>query len=81
MSGREVECAADLQAARTERDQRDKGHCHGARPRCAGGFTLHVIDDGHRGAAFLMTKWNLTRELPDLAAVAAFLDQAGARHA
>jgi hypothetical protein len=67
--------------ARAERDRRDKAitTTTGARAALAG-FELHVIakDDG---AAFVLSKWELTRELPDLAAVSAFLDRAEANHA
>ena len=68
-------------AARTNRDQRDKAIAT-ARARAAlSGFTMHVVANDFGRAVFVLTKWNLTRELPDLGAVAAFLDQAGARHA
>lgn len=68
-------------AARAERDQRDKAIAT-ARARAApAGFTMHLIESDAGRPVFLVTKWHLTRELPDLAAVSAFLDQAGARDA
>lgn len=39
------------------------------------GFTMHLLAAPSGGAAFLLSRWNLTRELPDLAAVSAFLDR------
>ena len=52
-----------------------------ARARAAlAGFTMHpIVNDGQ--TQYLLTKWNLTRELADLAEVTAFLDQAGAHDA
>ena len=68
-------------AARAERDQRDKAIAT-ARARAAlAGFTMHLLPADGGGVVFLLTKWHLTRELPDLAAVSAFLDQALARDA
>ena len=53
-----------------------------ARARAAlAGFTMHPIFSDGGPTQFLQTKWNLTREFADLAEVAAFLDQAGARDA
>lgn len=43
------------------------------------GFTLHLIAVDAGRSAFLLSKWNLMRELPDLAEVCAFLDQVGPR--
>jgi hypothetical protein len=42
-----------------------------------GGYQLHIIDAGHGRPAFLVSKWNLTRELADLDAVHAFIRQVG----
>ena len=68
-------------AARAERDQCDKAIAT-ARARAAlAGITMHLLPADGGGVVFLLTKWHLTRELPDLAAVQAFLEQVGARHA
>ena len=49
------------------------------RARCAlAGHELHRIDMGAGQHAYLISRWNLTRQLPDLDAVAAFLAQVGA---
>lgn len=40
----------------------------------AGGYSLHELTDG----SFLVARWNLTRTLPDLAAVRAFCKLVGA---
>jgi hypothetical protein len=42
------------------------------------GITMHVVADEHGRGAYLLTRWCLSRELPDLRAVGAFLDQVGA---
>jgi len=39
------------------------------------GFTLHTLSSG----GFVLGRWGLARELPDLAAVAALLLRLGAR--
>lgn len=39
----------------------------------AGGFALHELSDG----SYLVSRWNCTRPLPDLRAVAAFVRQVG----
>ncbi len=39
------------------------------------GWTVEQIEDG----TFLVTRWGLSRSLPDLAAVAEFLRRAGVR--
>jgi len=50
-----------------------------ARAALAGFELLELGDDGRR--VFVLSRWNLTRELPDLDAVAAFLDRVqGRRH-
>ena len=41
------------------------------------GYTLHITSNGKGGAEYLVTRWNLCRTLPDLAAVCAFADRAG----
>lgn len=62
---------------RIERDRTDKA-IETLRARAAlGGFTLHVISDSNGGAQFLVTRWNLSRTLPDVAAVEAFFQQVG----
>jgi len=67
--------------ARAERDQRVQAIAT-ARARAAlAGFTLQLIPSEDGAAAFLLARWNLSRTLPDVAAVTAFLDEAGARHA
>ena len=45
------------------------------------GFELHIVGDGEGGAAYMVHRWNQSRTLPDLAAVARFLDQVGGAHA
>lgn len=45
------------------------------------GFELHLVGDGEGGAAYMLHRWNQSRTLPDLAAVARFLDQVGGAHA
>ena len=72
---------AHIDESRAERDGRDKAIASLRARAALAGFTLHIIDDGNRGAAFLICRWNLSRTLPDAAAVSAFLDQAGAPHA
>ena len=67
-------------AANAARDQRDKAIAT-ARARAAlAGFTMHLIANDIGQPVFVLTKWHLTRALLDLAAVTAFLDQAGASH-
>jgi hypothetical protein len=46
-----------------------------ARLALAGGHVLHELPDG----SFLVCKWGMSRALPDLRAVAAFLRQIGGR--
>lgn len=47
--------------------------------RCAlAGYAMFVIQATGGGSAFLVQRWDRTRELPDVAAVEAFLAQAGA---
>jgi len=38
------------------------------------GFQLHIVTGPDGTAEYLMIRWNMTRALPNLAAVAAFLD-------
>lgn len=45
------------------------------RARCAlAGVMLHEIENDHGKTVFIVSRWALTRELPDLDAVAAWLD-------
>ena len=45
------------------------------------GFELHIVGDGEGGVAYMVHRWTQSRTLPDLAAVARFLDQVGGAHA
>ncbi len=45
------------------------------------GYSLSRSAAGDGPARFYVTHWGLVRELPDLAAVARFLDQVGGAHA
>jgi hypothetical protein len=66
------------------RDQHDKV-IQTLRARAAlRGFALHVISTGHTAdspAAFLVSRWNLSRTLATVGAVESFIDQAGLPHA
>ncbi len=42
------------------------------------GHQLHIIDDGHGGAAFMVSRWCMSRTLPNLAAVQDFAVRVGA---
>ena len=45
------------------------------RARCAlAGVVLHQIENDHGKTVYIVSRWALTRELPDLDAVAAWLD-------
>lgn len=44
------------------------------------GVTLHVLDNGHDGIDFMVSRWNLSRTLPTADAVEQFLQQIGRRH-
>lgn len=60
-----------------ERDQVDKAFATArAKLALAGGYGLHVLDVDGR-AAYLVTRWNLSRELKDLDSVNAFIRQVG----
>lgn len=72
------ESVDSIAAARADRDARDKAITTAMARAALAGFELHLLDDGQRGALFILSRWNLTRELPDLAAVNAFLDRVGA---
>jgi hypothetical protein len=62
----------------SERDAHDKA-IETLRARAAlRGYALHLIDAGGERAELLICRWNLSRTLPDVAAVEAFLAQAGA---
>lgn len=39
------------------------------------GVTLHQIENDHGQAVFIVSRWNMTRELQDLEAVSAWLDR------
>lgn len=41
------------------------------------GFELHTLSEADGGTAYLVRRWSMTRELPDLPAVAAFAERAG----
>jgi hypothetical protein len=43
------------------------------------GATLHRIEDERGTEAYVVSKWHLTRQLPTLEAVAAWLDRLGGR--
>ena len=44
--------------------------------RCAlAGVSLHRLENDHGKTVFIVSKWALTRELPDLDAVSAWLDR------
>ena len=42
------------------------------------GYLLHILSDGARGAAYLVQRWGMHKELEDLDAVAAFARKVGA---
>ena len=42
------------------------------------GFTVHVLDDGAAGCAYLVGRWNSSRTLPDRVALHKFAIQVGA---
>ncbi len=67
-------------AARAARDQRDKAFATLRARAALGGYSLQIIDE-HGDALYLVGRWDRSRTLPDLAAVAAFLDRAGVAHA
>jgi hypothetical protein len=69
----QADCAA-------ERERRDKAIATPRARAALAGFEMHVIANDAGRAVFLLTRWNLTRELADLAAVQVFLDQVGAHH-
>ncbi len=66
-------------AARAARDQRDRAFATLRARAELGGYALHIIDE-HGDALYLVGRWDRSRTLPDLAAVAAFLDRAGVAH-
>lgn len=67
---------ADSEAA-AARDQHDK-LIQTLQARAAlSGFTLHLIDTGAIGPTFMVSRWNISRTLPDVASVESFLAQAG----
>jgi len=69
----------DQGANRAAVEQHDK-HFKTLQAELAGrGYQLHIISAADGTSAFLVQRWGLVRELPDLAAVARFLEQAGAR--
>lgn len=41
------------------------------------GYGLQILNDGDTGAAYLVSRWNMSRTLPSMGAVAAFADQLG----
>jgi hypothetical protein len=41
------------------------------------GYALHITSNGTGGAEYIVTRWNLCRTLPDIAAVSALADQVG----
>jgi hypothetical protein len=44
--------------------------------RCAlAGVTLHAIEDDHGKTVYIVSRWALTRELPDLNAVESWVNQ------
>jgi hypothetical protein len=57
-------------------DQADKEFQTARAKLAMAGYQLHRIDDGTGGAMFLVQRWDRSRTLPDLPAVAAFLEQA-----
>lgn len=77
--------AADDQAViRADIDRRDK-QIVTLKARCAlAGYALHILDAGSgiststSTSTFMIQKWGLVRELPDVTAVERFLEQAGA---
>lgn len=44
------------------------------------GFVLQRIDDADGRAAYLVSRWNMSRSLPDLSAVHDFAERAGVPH-
>ena len=45
------------------------------------GFALDIVSDGHGGTAYMVHKWSMSRALPDMPAVRAFVEQVGACNA
>jgi hypothetical protein len=43
------------------------------------GYALHITSNGKGGAEYTVTRWNLCRTLPDMAAVCTFADQVEGR--
>lgn len=72
--------APDAGQFRTERDAHDKRIANAVARAALAGFQIHIVADGAGGSCFLVSRWNLSRTLPDVAAVEQFLDQVGRRH-
>lgn len=66
--------------AAAARDQHDKAIQTLQARAALAGFTLHLIDTGAAGPAFMVSRWNLSRTLPDVASVESFLARAGVTH-
>jgi hypothetical protein len=64
-------------AARAQRDARDKAITTAMAKAAIAGWTMHLIDDGD-GLVFVLSRWGRRHELPDLAAVERWLNQLGA---
>lgn len=43
----------------------------------AAGFTIHIVQNAVGITEFVVVRWGMSKALPDVAAVAAFLDRAG----
>ena len=76
-----IAAADDLQDVDTDRaavEQTDKAFATLRAKLAMRGHQLHIIDDGHGGAAFMVSRWCMSRTLPNLAAVQDFAVRVGA---
>ena len=79
MSHHSAASGADFAAARAEIEANDKNVAHLKARAALAGYSLCIISATGGGSAFLVQRWDRSCELPDVPAVEAFLQRAGAQ--